>query len=47
MDDFRIILVHGSFDDLFHFVHVTISILTQTTSGPPVVFMTVAPVINV
>ena len=38
--DFWTILVHGSFDDSSHFVHVNIliqNILTHTTSGPPVV----------
>ena len=34
--DFRAILVHGSFDDSSHFVHVNINILTHTTSGRPV-----------
>ena len=33
---FGLFLVHGSFDDLFHFVHVNISILTHTRSGLPV-----------
>ena len=34
--DFWTILVHGSFDDSSHFVHVNINILTHTTSEPPV-----------
>ena len=35
--DFWSILAHGSFDNSSNFVHVNINILTQTTSGPPVV----------
>ena len=35
--DFWTILVHGSFDDSSHFVHVNINILTHATSGPPVI----------
>ena len=34
--EFWTILVHGSFDDSSHFVHVNINILTNTTSGSPV-----------
>ena len=40
---FGTILVHGSFDDSSHFVHVNINILTHTTSWLPVLAPTELP----